>query len=104
MSNEKRTMIKEFLEGAKAKGAVTEKEVLDFIEEAELDETAAEKLYVALSNGGIKIDTDFDIPADIEELEIEEELTEEDITMRDEDIEKVLVAEGVTIDDPVRMY
>jgi len=100
---EKRAQMKEFLDACKAKRSVSAKEVMDFIEEAELDVAAMEKLYDALENAGVKIEADYDDMPDIAGLDFEIDDIDEEIEDT-EDIEKLLAAEGLAISDPVRMY
>ena len=101
MSNtDKQGALKEFLEVAKAKGSVTNKEILDFVEEMELDSDSTEKIYDALEGQNIKLSVDFEGP-DLGELEFEED---EEIPETAEDLERVLSTEGLAIDDHVKMY
>ncbi len=87
----KKAIIKELIERGKAKGMLTYKEIMDALEEIDLDPDQIEKIYDTLENVGI------DIVGDIEaELE--------DLQLTDEELEDMSVPEGVSIDDPVRMY
>ncbi|MBC8535732.1 RNA polymerase sigma factor RpoD [Feifania hominis] len=96
---DKKQMIKDFVEANKAKGMLTNKEIMDFIEEHELDIDQIEKLYDLMETFNLKIEGDDDEP-DISGLEFED-TAEEDVP---EEIDKVLTTEGLAIDDPVRMY
>jgi RNA polymerase primary sigma factor len=84
------TDYKEFLEVVKQKGSLTNKELMDFIEEADLDVDQIEKLYEGIENINIEVIGDLD----------DAEVTEED----DAELDVVLASEGIAIDDPVRMY
>jgi RNA polymerase primary sigma factor len=90
--NDSRTQkINELLEQGKAKGVLTYKEIMDALEEMELDPEQIEKIYDHIEGLNIDVVEDIDIPEDINEeiAQIENE---------------VVAAEGVSIDDPVRMY
>jgi len=69
---------------------LTYKEVLDAFEEVELEPDQVEKIYETIENMGI--DLVGDIEAEINEIQLSEE--ELDLS----------VPEGISIDDPVRMY
>ncbi|MFA5676198.1 MAG: sigma-70 family RNA polymerase sigma factor, partial [Christensenellales bacterium] len=85
--------IKEVIEAGKRKGVLTYKEINDALEGAEIDAENLDKLLGALEE--MKIDViDGDVEKDIRDEE------EEDV---DEDID-LSVPEGISIDDPVRMY
>ena len=98
--NDKKQVIKEFVDHYKLKGIVTNKEVMDFIEEHELDIDTIEKLYDALDSASVKIEGESDEP-EISSLEIDEEAALDDKPV---EIDTVLASEGINIDDPVRMY
>ncbi len=86
----KKAILKELIEKGKQKGMLTYKEIMDAFEEIEIDPEQIEKVYETLENLGI------DVVGDIED-EIEDiQLTEEDLDLS--------VPEGISIDDPVRMY
>ena len=83
--------IQELLERGKSKGVLTYKEIMDALEEMELEPEQIERIYDRLEALNIDVVEDIDIPEDINEdiAEIEHE---------------IVAAEGVNIDDPVRMY
>ena len=82
--------IEELIELGKSKGVLTYKEVMDTLEELELDSEQIEKIYDRFETLNIDVVEETD-PADVAE----------DIA----DIESDLSgADGVAIDDPVRMY
>lgn len=97
MSNEDSRMsyIKELVEKGKKSGVITYKEIMDTFEDVDIDPDQIDKIYEYLETKGIDVigavENDIDIPS-IEDEEIEE--VELDIT----------VPEGISIDDPVRMY
>ena len=83
--------INELLEAGKAKGMLTYKEIMDALEELEMDQEQIEKLYDHLEELNIDV---------VEEVEVPEDINEEIA-----EIESALAtAEGINIDDPVRMY
>ena len=98
MATEKKLTVRELLEQAKAKGSISGKELVAYIDENELELDTIEKLYENLETSGVKIEDDYeDINlADLETLEIEEH--------EESEIDAVLTSEGLAIDDPVRMY
>jgi RNA polymerase primary sigma factor len=87
--------IKELVERGKKSGILTYKEIVDTFEEVDMDPDQIDKIYEYLETKGIEIigaaEADIEIPS-IEDEEVEE--VELDIT----------VPEGISIDDPVRMY
>jgi len=87
-ADSKKTILKELIEKGKAKGVLSYKEIMDAFEEIELDPEQIEKIYETIENMGIDVIDDLDT-----ELE---EISEEDLDLT--------VPEGVSIDDPVRMY
>jgi len=91
VNNENRKLIlKELIEKGKSKGMLTYKEIIDAFEEIELDPDQIDKIYETVENMGIDIVGD-----------LEEEL--EDIQLNEEELD-LSIPEGVSIDDPVRMY
>jgi len=86
----KKAILLDLIDKGKQKGMLSYKEIMDAFEEIEIDPEQIEKVYETLENLGI------DIVGDIED-EIEDiQLTEEDLDLS--------VPEGISIDDPVRMY
>jgi len=83
--------IEELIVLGKSKGVLTYKEVMDTLEEMELDAEQIESIYERFE--ALNIDV-------VEEIEVAEDITEE-IAEIETDIGG---AEGVAIDDPVRMY
>lgn len=79
------SVVKRLIEKGKKSGSITEKEILDELQEIDLTPDQIDKIYETLEGLNIEIMGD---------LEEEEEETEVDLS----------VPEGVAIDDPVRMY
>ena len=94
--SDKKSGLSELLENGKSKGKLTTKEITDFIEEMDFEVEQMDKLYDLLESNGIEIvedlgdtsDLDFDL-SDIEKEEIDEDGS---------------VIEGISIDDPVKVY
>ncbi|HOO12639.1 MAG TPA: RNA polymerase sigma factor RpoD [Bacillota bacterium] len=84
--------VKELIEKGKSKGTLTYKEIMDTLEEIELDPEQIEKIYDTFDEMGIDILGEDEIVKEI--IDDETELEAEEFT----------VPEGVSIDDPVRMY
>ena len=95
MGNEKRNAVTELMEQGKAKGKLTTKEITDFFEEVDFDGEQIEKIYDSLESFNIEIVEDF-----VPETDIDFPL---DVNMN-EDLEASLSTEGISIDDPVKVY
>ena len=79
--------VKELIEKGKEKGALTYKEIMDMLEEVDLQPEQIEKIYETLESLGIDIMDE----------------TSDDDTAEDKD-DDLDLPEGISIDDPVRMY
>ena len=103
MSNEgqKKIDVNELIERGKAKGALSNAEILEVLEDCDIEQM--EKIYEQIESNGIEI-TGFDT-VDIDDID-DIDTTDEEIEEVDsaEDVEKLLSQEGLAIDDPVRMY
>ena len=86
----RKAILKELVEKGRRKGMLTYKEIISAFEEIELETEQIEKIYETIENLGV--DVVGDIESELEEIKDNQE--ELDIT----------VPEGVSIDDPVRMY
>ncbi len=91
----KKALIMELTEQGKKKGMLSYKDIVDKLDELELSPTQIDKIYEGLEKMGIEIVGDLD-----EELES----IEEDLDITEDDLNDLSVPEGVSIDDPVRMY
>ena len=91
MLQDKKTVIRELIEMGKAKGKLTTKEINDALEELDFDVEQVDKLYDTFENNNIEIVEDF--AAEVAAA-----------TEKDSDLESVLYAEGISIDDPVKVY
>ncbi len=94
---EKGNAIKELIRRGKAKGSLSQSEIMEELEDVEYDIEQIEKLYETLENMGIDITGYMDSP----DFEIENEVAQLESA---EEMEKMLIQEGLAIDDPVRMY
>jgi len=89
-STSRKSILKELVEKGKSKGMLTYKEIMDAFEEVELEPEQIEKIYETCETMGIDVVGDID--EEIKDLQnVEEEI---DLSL----------PEGVSIDDPVRMY
>ena len=91
---EKKITIRELIETGKRNGKLTTKEINDAIEETGFDVEQIDKLYETLEGHNVEIVDEPD--ADSENFT----LTENSVDM----FENALSAEGVAIDDPVKVY
>ena len=91
---EKKITIRELIETGKRNGKLTTKEINDAIEETGFDVEQIDKLYETLERNSVEIVDEPDSEADAFTL------TEASVDM----FESALSAEGVAIDDPVKVY
>ena len=89
---EKKNLIRERIETGKRNGKLTTKEINDAIEESGFDVEQIDKLYETMESHGIEIADEPDGDAFT--------LTEDSV----DEFESSLSAEGVAIDDPVKVY
>ena len=95
---EKKIDIQELIEKGKAKGSLSQSEIMEALEDDDFDIDQIENVYETLEKNGIEVtgymdSADFkDIESDLERLDTAE------------DMEQALFQEGIIIDDPVRMY
>ena len=93
---DKKTVIRDLTEQAKAKGQLSNKEILDAIGELDFEPEQLEKFYDTLEAMGVEIVGDFEeIPLDDINF---------DLVPDDEDDAEVPAVESVAIDDPVKVY
>ncbi len=98
MNGEKKFEVRELIEKGKAKGSLSNSEIMEALEDVDYDIEQIEKLYDTLEGMGIEITGYLDTP-EFEAIESDVERYESA-----EDMEKMLAQEGLAIDDPVRMY
>ncbi|MBO5218102.1 MAG: hypothetical protein J6C52_01645, partial [Clostridia bacterium] len=97
LDGEKKFNVGELIARGKSKGSLTSSEIVEALGEVDYDIDQIDKLYEDLENNGIEVNyldsPDFaDIESEVEQYESAE------------DMEKMLIQEGLAIDDPVRMY
>ena len=95
---EKNFEIKDLIEKGKAKGTLSNDDILEALDGIDMDIEQMEKLYETLEQNGIEISGYFeneDLDNIVEEVEQIESA---------EDMDKMLASEGLAVDDPVRMY
>ena len=97
MENEKNFDLRELTEKGKSKGSLSSKEIESALEMADLDIDQIERIYETLEGQGIEIVN----YVDDDSKEIEEEVEK---LSSAEAMEDILKKEGLTVDDPVRMY
>jgi RNA polymerase primary sigma factor len=90
----KMAYIKELVDKGKKNGMLTYKEIMDTFEEVEMDPDQIDKLYEYLETKGIDVVGAIDNDSDVVNIDEDAEEVEIDIS----------VPEGISIDDPVRMY
>ena len=100
MENEKKSVnrkqvLQQLLEQGKKKGVLDYKEIGDKLEGLDLDPVKIDKIYEYLEKHGIEI---------VGNLEEELEAIDDDLQITQEDLDDMSVPDGVSIDDPVRMY
>ena len=94
-SQDKKSMIRDLIEQGKQKGRLTTKEISDVLDEMDFDSDQLDKLYDTLEACNIEVVDEFAGVADLDE----------DLSVNDaQDLESALSAEGISIDDPVKVY
>ena len=96
--NGKKFDVSELVEKGKAKGSLTNSEIMEALEDVDYDLEQIEKLYETFERLGIEI-TGYLDTNDYEQIKTDVERYESA-----EEMEPMLTQEGLVIDDPVRMY
>ena len=91
---DKKNVLRDLLEAGKAKGKLTTKEISDALEELDYDVEQVDKMYDLLESNNVEIVEDMVTP-------VEEDLKDLGKTA---DLDVALAAEGINIDDPVKVY
>ncbi len=89
--------IRELVEKGKKSGMLSYKEIMDALEEVEIDSDQIDKVYEYIESRGIEVIGNIENETDIPPIDDDDEDSEE----KNIDLS---VPEGVSIDDPVRMY
>ena len=90
-TQDKKLVLHDLIERGKVKGKLTTKELNDALEELDFDVDQVDKLYDTIEAYNIEI---------VEDLAAENTIRAE----KEEDLEVALYAEGINIDDPVKVY
>ncbi len=93
----KKVLLQQLMEEGKKKGMLDYKEISDKLEELDLDAGQIDKIYEYLEKHGVEIVGNLE-----EDLDLFEEDDMEEITQ--EELDDMSVPDGVSVDDPVRMY
>ena len=97
-------MLHDLLEYGKAHGKITTKEINNAIDTLELDADQQDKFYAALDKMGVEIAMDEEELTDELAGPSEEHFDDVEEVTEDEINETFAMADGLAIDDPVRMY
>ncbi len=89
-TQDKKQVLKKLLESGKQKGRLTTKEISDALEELDYDVEQVDKLYDTFEAYNIEI--------------VEDDGGESIAPASNEELESVLSADGISIDDPVKVY
>lgn len=88
-NNSKMAIVKQLIDKGKKNGILTYKEIMDTLDEVEISPEQIEKIYEILESMGIEVMGD------------DEDLNADQVAQENIDLS---VPEGISIDDPVRMY
>ena len=91
--------IKELVEKGKKNGMLSYKDIMDALEEVEIDSEQIDRMYEYFESKGIDIIGNIETETDIPPIDDDEDDSESEKKTPD-----LSVPEGVSIDDPVRMY
>ena len=94
-------VIQDLIETGKAKGSISQQELISTLEQLDLDAEQIEKIYAGLEELNIDVVKDADTAAVPPELLAIADGGEEEESAETEDLS---VPDGISIDDPVRMY
>ena len=101
-NNEKKNIVRELLEKGKEKGSLTYNEINEELEKLDFTQDQMNIVYDEFRNAGIEIEESISA-AELDELkDIEEEIN--NLPIDPADMEALLQSEGITIDDPVKIY
>jgi len=95
-NQDKKTVMRDLIEQGKRKGRLTTKEISEVLDDMDFDSEQLDKLYDTLEAYNIEV---------VDEFAASMEVIEEDLSMIEApDLESALSAEGISIDDPVKVY
>ena len=98
---DKRTVLKDLMELGKAKGHLSNKDILDAIGEMDIDPEQLEKFYDTLETNGVEIVESLD-DIILDDVELSAISAEGELNDEDGDMEPAV--ENIAIDDPVKIY
>ena len=98
--NEKKQALKQLIEKGKEKGSLSFSEVNAVLDKLEFTEDQKAVVYDQLHAEDVELQEDFAIDPELKELEEEISVLPSD----PDDMEALLQSEGITIDDPVKIY
>ncbi|MBQ7936795.1 MAG: RNA polymerase sigma factor RpoD [Clostridia bacterium] len=98
MNIEKKSFYKELLELGKSKGSLSNREIMDILDEVSLDPEQIEKLYDMLEEQGIEI-----IEDSVEDMEDLSSIVKS-VESKDEENGPIEAGEPTLVDDPVKVY
>lgn len=107
--SDKKNVIGSLIETGKASGKLSTQQITDALEDADFDAEQIDKFYDACSANGIEIIDDVEIEPDpFSEIDLDMELEDlpddSDVPDVNEDDYDIFLAEGIAIDDPVKIY
>lgn len=102
-NQEPKAILKELAQEGKAKGMLTYREIEDAFEKVDITPEQIEKIYEVLEKLGIEVVPDNLVMDDEEYEDVPLPETDDDSDVEKTDID-LSVPEGISIDDPVRMY
>ena len=95
----KKITVHDLIEKGKAAGSLSSAEVMEIFDNTDFDVEQIERVYEALESNGIEITND------LESVDAYDDFDEDVETIETpEDIDKSLAQDGLSVDDPVRMY
>lgn len=94
MGLDKKTTIENLMEQGKASGKLTTKEITDALEELDFDVDQMDNFYDNCANMNIEIIEDYSVDEDLASIK----------DIDPDEIDLSLAADGITIDDPVKIY
>lgn len=102
MDNDRNILKPELLESSHTKGSVTAADIMESIDDTDVSIETLEKVYETLESSGIEITTELD--TSVFDLPEDDDVSEDKLDNAPHDVDKLLNQEGVSVDDPVRMY
>ena len=104
-AGKKKNEVQELIEKGKAKGSLTNEEILEFVDHEDLDVENMEKLLEQIESLGIEIKESYDDIPNLASIENDIATMEKmDGYENSEDVDNSVAQDGLIIDDPVKMY